>query len=129
MRRITKLAFAISSLGVATFGSLPTLRAQQPTADQIQTIKETAASVCNTVNEAKGRKSDSQIQGEVNAQMKNLLGKVFPVGGSAKGSLTNEQFEGLSQEATAAALEGDRGCRERVFDKMFDRYTQSPTAH
>jgi hypothetical protein len=98
------------------------LRAQQLTADQIQTIKETAASICNTVNEAKGRKSDSQIQGEVNAQMKNLLGKVFPVGTSAKGSLSNE----LTQEATATALEGDRGCRERVFDKMFDRYTTPP---
>ena len=105
------------------------MRAQQLTADQVQTIKETAASVCNTVNEAKGRKSDSQIQGEVNAQMKNLLGKVFPVGGAARGSLSNEQFEGLSQEATATALEEDRGCREGVFDKMFDRYTQSPPTH
>jgi hypothetical protein len=81
---ITKLAFA-NSLGVIAFGSVAPSPAQQLTADQIQTIKETAASVCNTVNEAKGRKSDSQIQVEVNAQMKNLLGKVFPVGASLKG--------------------------------------------
>jgi hypothetical protein len=50
--------------------------------------------------------------------MKNLLGKVFPVGASAKGSLGNEQFEGLTQEATATAREGDRGCRERVFEDV-----------
>ena len=40
--------------------------------------------------------------------------------------LTWDEFEGLSQDATAAALKGDQGCRERVFNKMFDKLTISP---
>src|SRR4051794_17269939 len=95
--------------------------AQQLNPQQIQLIKDTAASVCNTVKEAKGQKSDLQIQGDVKAQLNGLIGKFVDVGGGAKGALTREEFEGLSREATSSALEGDRGCRERLFDKMFDK--------
>jgi hypothetical protein len=94
--------------------------------DQIQNIKDMAASICNTVSEAKGHKSDLQIQGDVTAKLGGLIGKVVDVGGSGKGSLSREDFEGLSRDATAAALEGDRGCRERVFTKMFDKLSYVP---
>lgn len=100
---------------------LPTASAQQLNPQQIQLIKDTAASICNTVGEAKGQKSNLQIEGDVKAQLSGLVGKVVDVGGSAKGSLTREEFEGLSRDATATAMEGDRGCRERVFNKMFDK--------
>ncbi len=95
--------------------------AEQLNRQQIQLIQDTAASICNTVKEAKGQKTDLQLEGEVKAQLTGLLGKVLDVGGSSKGSLSREQFEGLSRDATATALEGDRGCRERVFNKMFDK--------
>ena len=94
---------------------------QQLNPQQIELIRDTAASICNTVKEAKGQQSDVQIQGDVSAKLGGLVGKVVDVGGSGRGSLTREQFEGLSREATATAMEGDRGCRERVFDKMFDK--------
>jgi hypothetical protein len=97
--------------------------AQQLNPQQIQIIKDTAASICNTVKEAKGQKSESQIQGDVTAKLNGLVGKVIDIGGSGKGSLNDEQFEGLSRDATATALEGDRSCRERLFDKMFDRFS------
>jgi hypothetical protein len=51
-----------------------------------------------------------------------LAGRLADIGGAGKGSVSREQFEGLSRDATATALEGDRGCRERVFDKMLDKY-------
>ena len=88
---------------------------------QIQTIKDTAAAICNTVKEARGQKDDLQIAGDVQLKLNGLIGKVVDVGGSGKGSLTREEFNGLSREATGTALEGDRGCRERVFNKMFDK--------
>ncbi len=99
--------------------------AQQLDPQQIQLIKDTAASICDTVKEAKGKMSNVQLQGEINAKLGGLIGKVVDVGGSGKGSLTStsEEFEGLSRDATAAALESTRGCRERVFDKMFEKLT------
>jgi len=107
--------------------SLPAASAQQLNSQQIQIIRDTAASICNTVKEAKGQKSESQIQGDVTAKLNGLVGKVIDIGGSGKGSLNDEQFEGLSRDATATALEGDRSCRERLFNKMFDRFSATPS--
>jgi hypothetical protein len=76
--------------------------------------------------EAKGQKSDVQIQGDVNAKLGGLIGKVANIGGSGMGALTREEFEGLSRDATATALQGDRDCRERLFNKMFDKLSGVP---
>jgi len=124
----------IWGLGIALACSLcvSTTSAQQFDPGQFQLIEETAASICNTVREAKGRKNEVQLQGEVNTKMGGLIGKVVDVGGSGEGSVTGEQFEGLSREATASALEGDRGCRERVFKMMLDKFpprNQAPQEH
>jgi hypothetical protein len=100
--------------------------AQQLNPQQLQIIRDTATSVCNTIRDVKGQKNDLQIQGEVKTQLGGLIGKVFDVGGSGKGSLSREEFEGLSRDATATALEGDRGCRERVFNRMFDKLGTIP---
>jgi hypothetical protein len=62
-----------------------------------------------------------QLQGDIKAQVGGLVDKVGESGAGGVGSLTREEFDGLSRSATAVALEGDRGCRERVFNKMFDR--------
>jgi len=88
---------------------------------QIQIIRDTAAAICNTIKEAKGQKNDVQIAGDVQLKLNGLIGKVVNVGAAGGGSITREEFEGLSRDAAASALEGDRGCRERVFNKMFDK--------
>ena len=95
--------------------------AQQLNSEQIRLIEHTVAAICDTVKEARGQKSAVQLQGDVKAQVGGLVGKVGEAGAGSTGSLTREEFEGLSRSATAAALEGDRGCRERVFNKMFDK--------
>jgi len=88
---------------------------------ELALIREQATFVCETVREAKGSKTTLQIQGEVSAKLSGLAKKLTDLGISGQGKYTDEKFAGLSQDATAAALEGDRGCRERVFNKMFDR--------
>ena len=103
--------------------SISAASGQQLNPQQIQLIRDTAASICNTVKDTKGQKTDLQLEGDVKAQLNGLVGKIVDVGGAGKGSLTREEFEGLSREATGSALESDRGCRERVFDKMFDKIT------
>jgi hypothetical protein len=116
---MTKWRSALGLYAVLASGAaIPSALAQQ---QQIQIIQDTAAAICNTVKEAKGKKSEVQIQGEVKAELGGLVGKVVGVDVGGSGSLSREEFEGLSREATASALEGDRGCRERVFDKMFDK--------
>lgn len=99
--------------------------------EQIKLISDTAASICNTIKDAKGQKTNLQIEGDVRVQLSGVLGKIADLGGGAKGSLSKEEFEGLSRDATATGLEGDRGCRERVFDKMWERIATAgsgPTA-
>jgi tetratricopeptide (TPR) repeat protein len=110
------------ALALCTFlsGGVPAVSAEL-NPQQIQIARDTATSICDTVKEAKGQKTNVQIQGDVNAKLNGFLGKIADLGVSTKGSLTREEFDGLSQDATATALEGDRGCRERVFNKMFDK--------
>ncbi|MDO9481123.1 MAG: hypothetical protein Q8S96_08875 [Hydrogenophaga sp.] len=90
-------------------------------AEQIKLINETASAICNTVNEAKGSKSTVDLEGEVKASLSGLAGKLVKLEGGGLAKLNTEDFEGLTREATASALEGDRGCRERIFNKMFDK--------
>jgi hypothetical protein len=109
---------SVAGLAVAmgTPGALAQLNAQQ-----ITLIRETAQSVCKSVEAAIGKKTDLEIQGDIRAQLSGLLQKFSNAGGSVTGKLTQEDFEGISREATATAIENDRNCRERVFNKMFDR--------
>ena len=67
------------------------------------------------------RKSESQIQGDVQARLKGLPGRLLDLGGGAQSSIKSEQFEGFTQDATAIAMQGDRDCRERLFKQMFDK--------
>jgi hypothetical protein len=99
----------------------PNCLAQALDAQQIGLIQQAAASICDTVKDAKGSKTNVEIKGEIEAKLKGLAAKFASVGASGQGAFKDESFVGLSQDATAAALEGDRGCRERVFNKMFDR--------
>ncbi len=105
--------------------AIPAASAQQLNQQQIELIQTIAASICDTVKGAKGQKTDIQLQGDIDAKLKGLLSRFAELGGSTKGSLSHEEFEGPSREATATALEGDRSCRERVFDKMFDKLSKA----
>jgi hypothetical protein len=98
--------------------SAPAAVSQQLTGDQLAKFAEFARVVCQSVKEARGEKSEAQLQADVEARAPGLLGKVFDVGGGAKGTTSREKFEGLSQEATAHLLDGDRNCRERLVQKL-----------
>jgi hypothetical protein len=100
---------------------------QELNAPQIDLIKQTANDVCNTVKDARGQRNNQQIEGDVQAKLSGLPGKLIDLGGTAKGSISHEDFEGLTREATAIALTGDRECRERLFNKMFDRLSFAPS--
>lgn len=94
--------------------------AQQGLEQNLKLIRETAADICYTI-EQRGQKTDVQLQGEVAAKLTGVFGKVADIGGGANGTLTREEFQGLSEEAVAAALEKSANCRERVFNKLIDK--------
>jgi hypothetical protein len=116
-----KLSLGLCAVLACGFGIMAA-SAQQLNPEQIQQIEVVTASVCTTVKEQKGSASGDQLQADVNAKIGGVVGKIIPLGGSVQGSMSHENYEGLSRDATAAALEGDRGCRERVFNKMFDSF-------
>ena len=101
------------------------VHAQDLNQQQLKLIQDFAASICNTVGEAKGNKSTAQIEGDVKAQLKGLTKMLADAGVSGKISGKFENFEGLSQEATATALEADRNCRERIFYRLLDRMQET----
>ena len=112
--------------GLSLVAGTSAVLADQLDPQQIGVIKETAASICNTVKEAKGQKTDVQLQGDVRGQLNGLVGRLVGAGASGTGTLTHDEFEGLTQDATAIAILGDRDCRERLFNKMFDKLTAAP---
>lgn len=97
------------------------LSEEQVDVQKIELIKKTASDICNTVKEARGRKTETQTQAEVQAKISGLFAKVLDIGGNVKAQRGEEEYEGLSRDATALGLQGDRECRERLFNKMFDK--------
>ena len=100
--------------------SLVAASAQQLNPEQLQQIERTASSICNTAK-AQGQISRAEVKADISASLGGWI-KIIPVEGKAgvEGSASRESYEGLSHDAAAAANEGDRGCREHVFIKMFD---------
>src|SRR5262245_56624933 len=90
---------------------------QQLSADQLKTFFDAARILCETVKEARGQRTGSELQADVQAKARGFC-KFLDVGGGAKGTIDRETFEGLSREATASLLEGDRDCRERIANKL-----------
>lgn len=98
---------------------------QQLTRDQLELIREHAREVCQTVKDARGQRTESQLQADVQAKAAGLWGKLIDFGGGAKGTIGRETFEGLSREATAALLTGDRECRERINARLLGAALQN----
>jgi hypothetical protein len=72
-----------------------------------------------------GHKSRVQIQGDVKAQVNSLFQKLLEMGGGVTGTFTEDEFEGITQEATDTAVLQAAPCRERIFNRMFDRLSSA----
>ena len=55
------------------------------------------------------------------SELGGLLGKMADAGSTVTGSMSHEDFEGLTQDATTIALAGDQECRMQLFPKMLER--------
>ncbi len=119
MRRLWQCAIILVCTAIASAAM-----SQEMTRDQVQMIRE----LCETVKDARGQRTGSQLQADAQAKAAGLWGKLFDLSGGAKGTIDRETFEGLSREATAALLEGDRNCRERIAKGLLGAMQNTPQA-
>jgi len=107
--------------------SLPIAPGSRLDPRQIELIKATAASICDGVRGVAGQNADAQIKGTVLTEVGGLLGKMADAGWAATGSLSHDDFEGLTRDATAIASAGDGECRTKLFPKMVERLGAPPS--
>jgi pYEATS domain-containing protein involved in immunity len=110
-------------VGMAASLSAQDLDAQKAALD---VIRETAKDICYTV-EQKGQKSETQLTGDVQAKVNSALAKVVDLGVKGSGSIGNEDYQGVTQEALASALKSSGECRLKVFERLVDKML--PVAH
>ena len=67
-----------------------------------------------------GQNTDILIKGTVMSELGGLLGKMADAGSIATGSMSHDEFEGLTRDATTIASAGDRECRTQLFPKMVE---------
>jgi hypothetical protein len=122
MRRQIVFCAAVATVLIGCSSSTYALTNQD-----VALIKDTAASICNTVKEAKGRKAETQVSADIKAEVNGLIGKLAGAGGSGAGNVTfsQEEYENYSRDAAAELAAGDRQCRERIFNKMFEKLSLS----
>jgi hypothetical protein len=95
---------------------------------QIGLIKAAATSICDTVKDITGQNTDILIKGTVMSELGGLIGKMADVGSIATGSMSHDEFEGLTRDATTIASAGDRECRMQLFPKMVEALNATSNA-
>jgi hypothetical protein len=102
----------------STRTSLSAARGDRLDPRQIGLIKAAATSICDTVKDITGQSTDILIKGTVMSELGGLLGKMADAGSIATGSMSHDEFEGLTRDATTIASAGDRECRMQLFPKI-----------
>lgn len=106
--------------------SLQRANAQSLDAAQLDLIKDTVADICATVSSISGSTTTLEIEAEVAAELRGLSKKFVDAGASASGKHSEKEFEGLTQDATAEAIQNSAMCRERLFVLMFEKISNIP---
>jgi len=115
---ILRIAIAVLACGFGVSAAW----AQELNSEKIQLIERTVSSICSTVKDLRGE--TVQLDAKAKAELGGaILSKIIPVGAEIGVGGSYASYVGLSQDATATAVEGDRGCRERVFNRMLDFFS------
>jgi hypothetical protein len=80
------------------------------------------------VKDITGQNTGILIKGTVMSGLGGLIGKMADAGSIAAGSMSHDEFEGLTRDATAIALDGDRECRMHLFPKMVEALSATSNA-
>ena len=95
---------------------------------QIGLIKAAATSICDTVKDITGQNTGILIKGTVMSGLGGLIGKMADAGSIAAGSMSHDEFEGFTRDATTIASAGDRECRKQLFPKIVEALSATSNA-
>jgi hypothetical protein len=95
---------------------------------QIGLVKAAAESICDKAKDITGQNADILIKGTVMGELGGLIGKMASAGSIAARSMSHDEFEGLTRDATTIASAGDRDCRVQLFPKMVEALTATSSA-
>jgi hypothetical protein len=85
------------------------------TPEQINIATAAAHNICQT-----------QLKGDVQAGIKGILKNFVEVGREGVGSISQQEFDGLSRDAAATVLQKGVDCRERIFTMLVNRLPPQP---
>ena len=91
----------------------------------IDLIARAADRICVAVN-LTGTTSTANVKGEVNAQVSGLVKRLAFAGVGLSGARQTQTWSGLLAKDMAEAVHNTNECRQRVFDKLFDRLLPLP---
>jgi hypothetical protein len=103
--------------------------ANSQTPEQINVATAAAHNICDniTIKDVHGKETQTQLKGEVEAGVKGILKNFVDVGGKGEGSISQQEFDGLSRDAAATVLQKGVDCRERIFTMLVNRLPPQPT--
>jgi hypothetical protein len=83
----------------------------------LELITNTADRICNVVT-ARGEAQSSEVQGNVQAQLRGLASRLANAGISGTGSITSDQYQGVLREQLAGAIQDGARCKLEVFNTL-----------
>jgi hypothetical protein len=98
------------------------------TPEQINIATAAAHNICGniTIKDVHGKETQTQLKGDVQAGIKGILKNFVDVGGKGVGSISQQEFDGLSRDAAATVLQKGVDCRERIFTMLVNRLPPQP---
>lgn len=88
-------------------------------------IRQNADAICDRV-EHSGASSESQISGEVGAQLPNIASRLLGLGIQGAAKLNNQNYQGVARDQLAYAITHTEDCRKGVFDKLLGILLPTP---
>lgn len=106
-----------ASILVATFAHVRQAQAVAFTNEQSALIVATADQICTFAKSRKEKGNILEIKGEVSAELSRLAKVLSEAGFSGAVTFKDSDIEEFVKEST----QEERGCKERVFIRMFDQ--------
>jgi hypothetical protein len=121
IRKSVSLNIAITCLAISP---MIECRAQPLDKAALDAITDTADRICNTIN-TQGSSSNLTAQGEITAQVSQLLKQLANIGVSGTGAYTASSYVGVLQKDLPQMVADSAKCKLTVSQKLVDLTTTS----
>jgi hypothetical protein len=109
------------SIALLAMLALPSsAEAQNADAQILEMITLTADKICNVVSD-KGQASNSEISGDIKAEIQGLASKLVDAGIKGGAILKNESFQGPLRKDISAYIISNSNCKLEVFSRLQEK--------